>query len=133
MSAETMEAVVTELRRLKDKKDQLNDQLTETNKQITHIEQAKLPSMMETAGITAFKVAGIGSVSVKNETFTYVPADNREQLHSKLREQGHGDLITESVHHSTLNSFVKECLAAGIEVPDEIKVTYAKVAKLRRS
>lgn len=131
--SETLDTVVTELRRLKDQKERLNDELTETNKKITHIEQAKLPSMMETAGITSFKVAGIGTVSVKNETFTYVPADNRENLYAALREQGHGDLISETVHPSTLNSFVKECLAAGMEVPDEIKVTYAKVAKLRRS
>ena len=128
-----LESVVKELRRLKDRKEALAAEESEINKQITLIEQSKLPAMMEEAGITKFQVPGIGSVGVKNETFIYVAADNRAKLHETLRRQGNGSLITETVNHQTLQSFVKEQLAAGNSVPDEIKLTFVKVAKLRRS
>lgn len=131
--SKTLEEVVKELRRLKDRKEDLADQTTEVNKAITHIEQQVLPSMMESAGISNFKVPGIGSVSIRNETFVYVAADDRPRLHEELRASGNGSLVTETVNHQTLQSWVKEQLEAGNEVPDAIKLTYAKIAKLRRS
>jgi hypothetical protein len=89
--------------------------------------------MMESAGITSFKVPGIGSVSIRNETYVSVLAENRPKLHEELRASGNGDLITESVNPQTLKSWAKEQLEQGNEVPDVVKLTFVKEAKLRRS
>lgn len=129
----TLETVVRRLRELKDEKEKLGEEEKRINIEISQIETLKLPEMMESAGITSFKVPGIGSVSIRNETYVSVLAENRPQLYEELRASGNGDLITEQVNPQTLKSWVKENLEAGNEVPDVIKVTYVKEAKLRRS
>jgi len=129
----TLETIVRRLRELKDEKEKLGEQEKRINIEISQIETLKLPEMMESAGITSFKVPGIGSVSIRNETYVSVLAENRPQLYEELRASGNGDLITEQVNPQTLKSWVKENLEAGNEVPDVIKVTYVKEAKLRRS
>jgi len=129
----TLETVVRRLRELKDEKEKLGEEEKRINIEISQIETLKLPEMMESAGITSFKVPGIGSVSIRNETYVSVLAENRPQLYAELRASGNGDLITEQVNPQTLKSWVKENLEAGNEVPDVVKVTYVKEAKLRRS
>lgn len=128
-----LENVVQRLRALKDEKERIGARETEINKEIVQIEQSKLPEMMEAAGITSFKVPGIGSVSVRDEVFVSVLAENRPKLHEELKASGNGDLITESVNANTLKSWVKEQLDQGNAVSDAIKLTFVKTAKLRRS
>lgn len=129
----TLENTVRDLRKLKDRKEALAEEEKQINKDIAAIEGQKLPEMMEAAGISSFKVPGIGSVSIRNETYVYVAAENRPKLHEALKESGNGDLVTETVNHQTLQSWVKEQLEAGNEIPEAIKLTFAKLAKLRRS
>ena len=132
-ASERLGAVVRELRKLKDRKEEIAEEEKAINKQIAAIEAQTLPEMMESEGLSAFKVPGVGSISLKNETYVYVPADKRADLHQVLKANGNGDLVTETVNHNTLQSWVKEQLAEGNEIPDEIKLTFVKLAKLRRS
>ena len=129
----TLETVVRRLRELKDEKERLADEEKKINIEISQIETQKLPEMMDSAGITSFKVPGCGSVSIRNETYVSVLAENRPQLHEELKASGNGDLITEQVNPQTLKSWVKEQLDQGNEVPDVVKLTFVKEAKLRRS
>lgn len=129
----TLETVVRRLRELKDEKERLADAEKKVNIEISQIETQQLPEMMESAGITSFKVPGCGSVSIRNETYVSVLAENRPALHEGLRSSGNGDLITESVNPQTLKSWVKEQLEQGNEVPEVVKLTFVKEAKLRRS
>lgn len=122
------------LRALKERKQAIEDQLTDVNKQISYKEGVTLPELMTAHGVSTFKCPGVGTVYLQNETDVSVLADNRPELHAFLREQGDGSLVTETVHPATLKSYVKEKLeASDVELPEFIKVTFRRVAKLRKA
>lgn len=128
-----LEDSVRKLRALKDEKDATEEKLKGINKEIDRVASLDLPALMEAQGIDTFRVAGVGSVTLATDTYVSVLADDRPVLYDWLKETGNDSLITESVHHQTLTSFVKEKLEAGDDIPDVVKVAFKRVAKLRRS
>ncbi len=125
-------SMVHELRELKDRKEQLEDELKSVNGQIRALAEGKIPEYMEENEIEKFSVTGVGTVYVQQKVYANVKADDREAFFHWLREHGSADLIKETVHPSTLNAFAKEQLSEGKELPDVLDARLYPTATLRR-
>lgn len=69
------------------------------------------------------KYEGLGFATLeKPEIKANVLAEDREKLFEYLKEQGLGDVIKPTVHHSTLSAIVADQYNQGKPVPDFIKV-----------
>jgi hypothetical protein len=124
--------MVHDLRDLKDRKEQLEDELKSVNGQIRALAEGKIPEYMQDNEIEKFSVTGVGTVYVQQKVYANVKADNREAFFHWLRENGSADLIKETVHPSTLNAFAKEQLSEGKEIPDVLEARLYPTATLRR-
>jgi hypothetical protein len=56
-----------------------------------------------------------------------VIAAQKQNFFYWLRDHGHGSLITEQVHASTLKAWVKEQTEAGREVPTDLLTIYEEI------
>lgn len=94
------------LRTLRSHKAALEEELKRVNADIGNAE-FHLCSVMKEGKMTSFNHDGNTFVYTR-DTRTSIPAEMKEDLLQVLRDQGYGDIVTENVHPSTLNSFVKE-------------------------
>jgi len=53
-----------------------------------------------------------------------------DELFTYLKELGRSDLIKDKIHWKTLTTFAKERLEKGKELPEFIKLSFKRVAKL---
>lgn len=84
---------------------------------------------MEDEGITTITVDGIGRVSLMGDLYARIPADKRMLAYEWLRDNGHGDVITETVPASTLKAMAKEMLKKGETLPED----YFKITPFSRA
>lgn len=96
--------------------------------------KSKLIEDLEARDATATaKYDGYGRISLlKPELFARVDKAEQDNLFSYLHEIGRDDLFRESVHHKTLTSFAIEMSEQGKPLPDFIKLSYKKVARLTK-
>lgn len=99
---------------LKSTKKELEETLTETNKEIDALE-TELTELMETSGVDLFRVAGVGTFFTQEHYYPTV--NDKESFASWLDENGEGAIAVRSVHPQTLKSWVKARLAEGLELP----------------
>ena len=128
----TVRQLVVQLRELTDEKEKLEAQLKAVNKKREHVRTKLLPEALENAGLEKVSVEDVGSVNVSTKVYASVLAADRERLHEWLKDEGHGAMVKESVHHNTLSAFAEEQTAAGTALPDFVKVTFIPTANLRR-
>jgi len=84
-----------------------------------------IPDRMEEEEITSINIADVGRLGVASDMQTSVLAENRDAFHSWMRENGHGDLVKETVHSSTMKAFIKEQIQNGEEIPDDLVKVHA--------
>lgn len=86
---------------------------------------------MEDEGITTITVDGVGRVSLQGDLYARIPADKRALAFEWLRDNGHGDVITETIPAPTLKAMAKELLKKGETLPkDMFKITPFSRAQL---
>ncbi len=85
-----------------------------------HIRFNALPNKMEEEGLEGFTVTGIGRVSLTSDIAVTIPAKLKLQAYEWIVDEGHGDLITETINAQTLASFVKKQMRDGLTVPDKL-------------
>ena len=96
--------------------------------------KAKLIENLEARDATATaKYDGIGRVSLgRPDLFAQVDKANEDILFSYLKGIGRADLLKETVHWKTLSSFAGEMTQAGKNLPEFIKLSFKKVARLTK-
>lgn len=119
-----------QLRVLKDRKDDLAEQEKEVNKAIDTLSE-KLAGAMESANVTSFKVAGVGSVRV--DEIHRPSVNDKPTFIAWLDETGQGELAPRSIHHQRLTSLVKEHLEEHKPLPPGVSDFVQKRAVIRRS
>lgn len=99
------------------------------------LRKVKIPEKMDEQGIETFRATGIGTVYLQDDLYTGIPADKKVEAYQWLRDNGHEDLIQETVNSSTLKAFLKEQMRNSGEVPppDLIKAEPYTFAKLKKS
>ena len=83
-----------------------------------------LPEKMDDEDVSTLTVPGVGRASIQSDIYFSIPADQRESCYEWLRENGHGDIIQETVNSSTGKSWAKEMMKLGKPIPEGMfKVT----------
>lgn len=126
--------LVLELSHLKQSKDVLEEQLSEMNKRIEVLSRQEIPEAMDEEGVQNVRYEGIGKVHLRADVFASIPAEVRDDAYTWLEATGRGSLIKPTVNASSLKAAVKEWIAQGEEIPEElIRVTPYTQAVLTRS
>lgn len=129
----TINDIGAELQKLKASEDQLNDELKEVKRKIDDIQKREIPELFEAQGVTNAKVPGVGTIYLQDKVFAYVKAEDQDRFKDWLRENGHGDLIKETVHPATLTAWAKEQLSEAKPLPDFVSASFVTQAALRKS
>ena len=129
-----LQELARELSTLKSTKDKIEDELSAINKRIEILARQEIPEAMDEAGVQNVKFEGIGKIYLKGDVFASIPAESRDAAYEWLELTGRGSLIKPTVNSSSLKAAVKEWIAQGEEIPEElIKVTPYTQAVLTRS
>jgi len=105
---------------IQQRKEKLEEDLKELNKEFDFLRITKIPGCMEEEGVQRITVAGIGRVSLTSDMHVSVKAEQRERFFEWLRDNGRGDLIQDTVNASTLKAAVKKMFANGEEIPEDL-------------
>lgn len=129
---------VKRLRELKDKKDDLEEQLKAVNKEAKELQERVLPKLMDDADIESWKVTGAGTCYIKQELYVSMTKadpngdDHEAPFYSWARDNA-PFLISEYIHPARLKSWAKERLEKGEALPDNtLKATFVPTATLLR-
>lgn len=130
MSKEVIEGgkLLFELRALKQ---ELEDKLKIVNKQKTLLEEHTLPTLMADAEIEKVTIEGHGTLSTQSKVRAYILVDDIFEAHQWFKDNGHGSLIKESVHHATLKAWCKERMEDGQDVPEILHAKPYTIARIR--
>lgn len=132
-------ALAQELALLKDKIDTLSDELKVLRPAYDDIRLERLPDAMHEAGMVAatgkggFTLQDGRKVFLQSDMHVALIAEARPSFYRWLNEHGHGDLLVEHVHPSTLKAFCKEQVAEGNELPATITTHPFLKAVLRKA
>jgi len=116
-----------------------NDLADEVKKKIgkayDYIRMVTMPEKMDGEGIESpFNVQSVGSVRLTDDV--RVSMGNKAEGYAWLDENGHSDLITETVSASSLAALIRRKLRDGEEVPDDIfkitPITRASITGLKK-
>ena len=105
------------LKALRDRKDELEAELKQVNMDIDNADW-HLSNLMAETETQNFTRAGT-MFCLTSKTRASARAGQKDELFAALRDEGYGDMITETVNANSLSSFVKEQIAEnGDALPD---------------
>lgn len=100
----------------------LNEVADEVKKTIgkayDHIRVMVLPTKMDAEGLDSMTVAGVGRVSVTGDI--HASTVDKQGAFIWLEENGHGDVIQETVNAGTLKAILRKRLKEGQEIPEAL-------------
>lgn len=111
-----------QLKAAKDKKKELDAKVKEISAEIDQLDQALSDAMAE-AECERFSRNG-STFYLNTRLFASPIAGHKEDMFQALKDNGYGEIVTETVNANTLASFVKEQMA---ENGDEVPAWIAKV------
>lgn len=118
--------LAVEMYNIRGVKEALEAALKHVNAEYDYLRTFKLPRVMEESDppLERFTLTGIGRISLASDMYVSVMKGMKPKLFEFLRDIGKGDLIKEEVNSSTLKAVVKQMMAGGETIPDDIvKVT----------
>lgn len=98
--------LVDDLQDLRNKKEQLEEELKTLNAMLEEVESTLVDAMV-TAELESLKRNG-RTYSLRVETFASAKPETKEELYQALRNNDAGDLVQEQVNAQSLRAFVKE-------------------------
>jgi len=105
-------------------KDMLDTALKEINKEYDFLRLNAVPNRFEEEGIENLKIDGIGRISLTGDIYVSIVKGCKDDAYEFFRDNGLGDIITETVNASTLKSTIKNMVKNGEDYPDKFfKVT----------
>ena len=110
MEPNTLFDLADELKATKDEKKALDAQVKEVNARIETLDKELSDAM---ANVECEKFTRNGSTFYLNSRLFASPmAGNKDAMIAALKENGYGDIVTETVNANTMASFCKEQMAA---------------------
>ncbi len=122
-------ALITELRKLMDEKDDIEERKSALNASIKVIKY-KLLEHFEANDIAALRMKNIGTASLIEKTVGKVI--DHDLARQSLMELGREDIFKDSFYERELNKLVKEALGRGDALPEGIDYTELKEVRLHR-
>lgn len=108
-------------KKLKVARDLTKDISTQIYEMYERMAKHTLPELMESQGFDLMKVAGVGTVQMRDDI--YVSVTSKKDLHEWLIDNGKEHLISETVNASALKSAIKQHLLETGSTPDCVEVT----------
>ena len=115
----SLREVAEELKNFRVQKDQAECVVSILTAKFDVLRMESIPNKMEVEGIENIKLDGIGRLGLTADLFLSVRGDKKAELYGWLRDNGFGELITDSVNGSTLKAFVKEQIKKGKPIPTD--------------
>lgn len=104
---------------LREEKDRLKELTKQNNEEIDRVEQ-ELAEEMRVNEIDNFKRAGRTFYPIV-KTWASPQRGRREAVYEWMKENGYGDLVTETVHAQRFNSLVNEMIEDDGSIPDDLE------------
>jgi hypothetical protein len=102
----------------------LKSQSADLQKRYDYVRQAALPTAMDNEGLEKFTADGVGTVYLASDMWVKIQPGKNDDMQNWLANTGHGDLIKPTVNSSSLKAALKQMMAKGEAVPEElIKIT----------
>lgn len=102
-------------------KDELTDQLKDAQAAVDGAETQLMEYLESKAAVATAKYEGVGYARIeKPRLYANCRNDDQEKLFEFLRAKQREDLIRTVVNNAQLSSFVRECLAEGVKLPEFI-------------
>lgn len=106
---------------------ELKQRASEAYEQLNQITQKIIEYMEDTGATATAKYDGLGRLSLKSpQLYAKFEEEDRGAVFDFLRENGMDDVIKETVHHSTLSSFIAGLIKEGKPIPPFISTSYKK-------
>lgn len=109
MQTQNMYELAEQLKQLREKKKEAEQQLKDIHAEIAQTEYQLSMQMAETETQNFTRAGTMFSLTTK--TRASAVAGRREELYAALKENGCGDLVYETVNANSLSAFVKEQIA----------------------
>ena len=116
----TMPQLAKELAVAKWELEQITARKVEQQKLVDHLSMRVIPDKMMEQGVTNITVAGVGRLQTRSDIRCSVKMGNRDNLHEWMRNNGMEEMLQETIAPSTLKAWVRECIAEGLEYPEEL-------------
>jgi hypothetical protein len=131
---EALAALIDEALELQGVIDSYEESLKAAKARFDLLRKTLIPDAMRHAKIV--DASGHGKVShhsgarihLRHDLNAYVLAADKPSLIHWLKKEGHGDLVREEVHHSTLKAFCKERIENRATLPPQVKTSPETVA-----
>lgn len=133
-----LEAIVSEMIESKRLVDELEATLKGAKAQLDDIRKRRLPEKMQELGMVGpsgrggFTHSSGAKVHLRVEVWANIRKEVAEETYAWLKDNGHGDIIKETVNAQTLRAFAKERIEDGEPLPPGITTTMETVAVLVR-
>lgn len=123
-SGKSITDVATIMRDLKSALDNLSAEKSAIQKEYDYLRLNTVPTLMDEDGVSTLTIIGVGRVGLTADLYASIPAEKRPKAWQWLRDNGHGDLITETVNGSTFKAFCKGEIKKGKVLPEDLfKIT----------
>lgn len=120
MSMEDLRGQCLAMKNLQARKDVLEDELSEINKELDRIRVAVIPPMMESLGVRTATFEGLGRVQLAADIYASTREGQKSAAMQWLRDCGYADMITETYNASSLKALFRRQLAEGADIPEDI-------------
>ena len=105
----------------KGRRDEVKEALERAQEEYDHAESRLIEFLEANGAISTAKYEGMGYAQIqKPRLYASCRQENMDLLFDFLKDQQREDLIKTTVMPQSLSSFTKECIEAGIEVPEFI-------------
>jgi len=101
-------------------KEAVEERLKAINARFDYLRLAAVPNKMDEEGIPNITIEGVGRVGLTSDAYVSIKAGKKEEAWQWLSDNGHSDLITETVNPSSLKAAVKQMISKAEEVPEDL-------------
>lgn len=114
--------------RLAELKKIITDRDNETKvfkEELEYLVKGVLPAKMDAEGVSTVNVKDVGRITVTNQMSVSCLSNKQPLLRQWMRENGYGELISETINPSTLKAWLKERISDCDDYPADILDIYS--------
>lgn len=120
MSMDELRGFCARMKELQAKKDDLEAQLSDINKELDVIRTKKIPELMESMELRNVTIEGLGRVQLAADIYASTREGQKEAAMTWLRDCGYENMITETYNASSLKALFRRLMVDGADIPEDI-------------
>lgn len=120
MSMDQLRIYCEQMKAIQIRKEELEDELKEVNKNLDHLRLKLIPELMESLEVRTATFNGLGRVQLAADIYASTKEGQKERAMQWLRDCGYEDMIQETYNASTLKALFRRQLAEGVDIPSDI-------------